>query len=47
VAIAIAIVGSHIYLKHQTLLLEHKRLDKEIKSIKTGKKKAAAAEYQG
>jgi len=41
VAIAIAIVGSHIYFKHQTLLLEHKRLDKEIESSKTGKDKAA------
>lgn len=36
VAIAIAIVGSQIYFKHQTLLLEHKRLDKEIQSIKAG-----------
>jgi len=34
-----AIVGSHIYFKHQAFLLEHKRLDKEIVSIKINKEK--------
>ena len=39
VAIAMAIVGSHIYFKHQTFLLKHKKLDKEIESIKVNKEK--------
>lgn len=34
-----AIVGSHIYFKHQTFLLKHKKLDKEIESIKVNKEK--------
>ncbi|RPB28927.1 hypothetical protein L211DRAFT_248218 [Terfezia boudieri ATCC MYA-4762] len=39
VVVVIAIVGSHIYF-HRAQLLEHKRLHKEIKSIKADKGKA-------
>ncbi|RPB28926.1 hypothetical protein L211DRAFT_832810 [Terfezia boudieri ATCC MYA-4762] len=35
----VAIARSHIYFKHQTFLLERKRLDKEVESIKVNKEK--------
>ena len=38
-AVAIAIVMSHVYFKHQTLLLKHKKLDKEIERIRVNKEK--------
>jgi len=38
-AVVIATVGSHIYFKHRILLLEHKKLDKELEVIRVDKKK--------
>ncbi|KAF8438785.1 hypothetical protein BGX38DRAFT_1209414 [Terfezia claveryi] len=43
VVVVIAIVGSHIFF-HRAQLLEHKRLHKEIKSIKSDKGKAVEAQ---